>query len=58
MSTRGHDIVEKMKKVYAVLSPKYEKEGALQNALIPIMAKCYPFVPQTSVDLIKAIRIK
>lgn len=52
---RGHDIVERMKQTFTALQQKYREEGTLQKELTRIMAKCYPFVPKSSVDVIERL---
>jgi predicted ATPase len=52
---RGHDVEEKIKKAFPALTGKFRNEGELQEALALIMAKCYPFVPKTSIEILKRI---
>jgi len=54
LQMKGHDIVTKIKVVFPALA-KYTNEGELQNALSIISAKCYPFVPLTTITTIENI---
>lgn len=54
---RGHEIVERLKKVFPALQ-KFRNEGDFQQVLINIMSKCYPFVPKSSVELIEKLAIQ
>ena len=54
LKMQGHDIVTKIKIVFKSLE-KYPSEGDLQNALIKIMNKSYPFVPLTTIKTIEGI---
>ncbi|WP_412476118.1 ATP-dependent nuclease [Flavobacterium sp. TBRC 19031] len=52
---KGHEIDDKIKVIFPALGGKYRNEGEIQNALTTIMAKCYPFVPVSSVKVIEEI---
>jgi predicted ATPase len=56
LHTKGHDIHVKILKIFDGLEPKYSNEGTMQIALAQIMAKCYPFVPLASIQLIEEIQ--
>lgn len=54
MQSKGHDILEKVKKVYSALQ-KYRNEGDLQRELSLIISKSYPFIPVSSINTIEEI---
>ncbi|MGN6194710.1 MAG: AAA family ATPase [Ginsengibacter sp.] len=54
LKMKGHDLEEKLRKCFPSLS-KYEDEGKLQKHLSIIMAKCYPFIPSESINIIKTL---
>lgn len=54
LKMQGHEIVTKIKIVFIGLD-KYRTEGELQNALITIMNKSYPFVPLTTIKVFESI---
>jgi len=51
----GHDLIDRIKKVFSALEHRYTSEGSLQKALVTTMAKCYPLVPKDSVELINEL---
>jgi len=56
LESQGHDLEVKLKKVFPVLtSNKFLNEGELQKELTFIIAKCYPFIPSDSVDVIEEL---
>ena len=53
---QGHKLLDKMKEVFPELaSSKYSNEGELQKALTIIMARCYPFVPTTTIEVLERL---
>jgi predicted ATPase len=55
LKMNGHEIVDKIKIIFTSLAGKYKNEGEIQKELTIIMAKCYPFVPLTSIKIIEQI---
>ena len=54
LAMRGHDLEEKLRLAFQFFE-KYRGEGKLQQELITIMARCFPFVPLDSVQTIKQL---
>ena len=54
---QGHLLVTKLKEVFSMLGAKYKDEGKLQKELTKVMAKCYPFVPMDSIQLIETLAL-
>lgn len=53
----GHDLINRIKKVFSALEHRYTSEGSLQEVLIITMAKCYPLIPLDSVESIKEMLV-
>ncbi|MBD8387912.1 ATP-dependent endonuclease [Dysgonomonas sp. BGC7] len=53
-SMQGHEIVTKIKEIYPAFG-KFNNEGDLQKALYPIILKCYPFVPISTIKIIESL---
>jgi energy-coupling factor transporter ATP-binding protein EcfA2 len=52
----GHDFEEKITRAFPALQGgKFSSTGALQKELTKIVAKCYPFIPSDSVEVIEEI---
>lgn len=52
---KGHDIEKKLKEVFQSFKNHNKSEGKLQEEIINVIARCYPFIPQDSVDLIESL---
>lgn len=51
---KGHDYEQRLKQVFSALE-RYTSEGQLQEEIIKIIGKCYPFIPKDSEMLIEEI---
>ncbi len=51
---QGHDLEQRLKLVFTALD-KYKKEGALQQELTKIIAKCFPFVHIDTIEVFDKI---
>lgn len=49
---QGHDLENRIKSLFMSLENRYRSEGSLQKALTKIIAKCYPFIPIETSELI------
>lgn len=54
MEHKGHDLETKLKQIFRSLENSRKSEGDLQKEIIKVIGKCYPFIPQDSVDLIES----
>lgn len=54
LELQGHELGEKLKVVFPALS-KYQNEGELQEHLSKIIAKCFPLIPQHTVNVLKKV---
>lgn len=52
---KGHELEEKLKKVFPSLAGKFRSEGQMQESLSKVIAKSYPFLPIETVKLIREI---
>lgn len=55
LKTKGHSVDEKIRETFGMISGKFKNEGELQASLTQIMAKSYPFVPLSSVNLLETL---
>jgi len=55
LSMQGHELAKKIRESFPFLNGKYPDEALLTEDLSIIMAKCYPFVPADSVELLKGL---
>lgn len=58
LTEKGHDLEMKLKQIFPSLDNQKKSEGELQKEIIKIVAKCHPFIPKDSVDLIESLTNK
>lgn len=51
----GHDLENRIKRVFPALEGRFTSEGKLQKEVSLIIGKCYPFIPMDSTLLIEEI---
>ncbi len=56
LTMNGHkELIVKLKETFPLLKEKYANDIELENELIIIIGKCYPFIPNDTVELLKQI---
>lgn len=53
---QGHEIVTKLKILFPAFT-RFRNEGELQDDLTSVMVKSYPFIPQSSIEILERIAV-